>query len=381
MEKLLKLNLELLIHDLLLSNDCIVVPKFGAFICNYKSAYIETNKSLILPPSKEISFNSGLTQNDGILSTKIAQILNCSYAEALKYLEVHVNFWKNKLLNQNYLELNELGSFKIDENNKWIFKQNTEINFLNEGFGLTPIKINPIHHQSVIDTSPIHVVKNKPQNQFKKIAIAASIFLPLLMGSIWVSIQKSQNKNIENLELLNWLFPPANIESSTINQKADFDISINEVKSFFNEDEIKTLEKIGHIGTDSVWKTEKGQRIWEEDENSNKSVDEIKNKYTETDNEKLMIEENSYSVNKKIIPNNVTNAKFAIIAGCFSKIENAQKYVIELNQQGYNATLFGVTKSNLYRVAIGTYSNQDEAIEQLNNLRFNFSGSTWLLNN
>mgnify|MGYP006205861535 FL=1 len=73
---------------------------------------------LILPPSKEITFNPLLTKNDGVLSTKIAQILNCSYPQALQHIENHTHFWKTSLQHHNYLELNDLGAIRVDENNK-----------------------------------------------------------------------------------------------------------------------------------------------------------------------------------------------------------------------------------------------------------------------
>jgi hypothetical protein len=374
MEKLLKINLELLIHDLLYYNDCVVIPNFGAFVCNYKPAVIESNKSLILPPSKEITFNPLLTKNDGVLSTKIAQILNCSYPEALQHIENHIHLWKTSLKHHNYLELSDLGSIRVDENNKWLFKQNNEINFWAEAYALSPIKILPIQQNSILETTEIQTINSNKKHNFKKLAIAASIFFPLLLGSIWISIQKSDTKNWGNLDFFNW------INSTPINTKdnsgkiADMDISINEVKSFFDEDEVKTLEKIGHIGEDTIWKTEKGQRVWD---NNDQMIDDSKSKVPES----IQTIEKSEELNNYNQINNLNSEKFAIIAGCFSTIENAEKYVTELKNQGYDAKIFGTTKSGLHRVAISTFDNEVDALKNLAHLHSNFSGNTWLLNN
>jgi len=378
MEKLLKINLELLIHDLLLNNDCIVIPNFGAFVCNYKSAVIESNKSLILPPSKEITFNPLLTKNDGILSTKIAQILKCSYPEALQYIENHIHFWKISLQNHNYLELNELGSFRVDENNKWIFTQNNELNFWDDAYALSPIKINPIQQNKILETTEIQTVHSYKKQNLKKLAIAASIFFPLLFGSIWISMEKSVTQNWESLDFFQWLNSTQKTEIEVTKKVADMDISINEVKTFFDEDEVKTLEKIGHLGEDTVWKTEKGQRVWEEEKIYTKTTTTVENKKVET---KIIKEKNKENKNITEITPSTSEEKFAIIAGCFSSLENADKYVNELKSKGYPAKVFGITKTGLHRVAISTFNSETEALQNLSQLRLNFSVNTWLLNN
>lgn len=376
MEKLLKINLELLIHDLLFYNDCIVIPNFGAFVCNYKSAVIESNKSLILPPSKEITFNPLLTKNDGVLSTKIAQILNCSYPQALQHIENHTHFWKTSLQHHNYLELNDLGAIRVDENNKWIFTQNNELNFWADAYALSPVKINPIQQNSILETTEIQTVNTRKKQSFKKLAIAASIFFPLLFGSIWISMHKSASQNWGNLDLFNWINSAPTSSEELSKKVADMDISIHEVKSFFDDDEVKTLEKIGHLGEDTIWKTEKGQRVWDENEtNEIKTDKQIKN------TEEKIIEEKPVELASVKQINDTPSEKFAIIAGCFSTIENAEKYVIELKNKGYEAKVFGTTKSGLHRVAISTYNNEVEALQNLAQLRLTFSGNTWLLNN
>ena len=59
------------IHDLLLENETVIIPGFGAFISTYKPAEIGENE--IKPPSKEISFTRQIRNNDGMLVTAIAR--------------------------------------------------------------------------------------------------------------------------------------------------------------------------------------------------------------------------------------------------------------------------------------------------------------------
>ena len=47
------------VAKLLHSNDCVIVPNFGAFVLKSKSAYIQKNE--FFPPSKYVSMHSVVT--------------------------------------------------------------------------------------------------------------------------------------------------------------------------------------------------------------------------------------------------------------------------------------------------------------------------------
>ena len=66
------------ISDLLFLHDCVIIPDFGGFICNYRSAYIDADSGVICPPGKDILFNRNLTHNDGLLVNWIADKENIS---------------------------------------------------------------------------------------------------------------------------------------------------------------------------------------------------------------------------------------------------------------------------------------------------------------
>ena len=65
------------VAKLLHSNDCVIVPNFGAFVLKSKSAYIKNNE--FFPPSKYVSFNAMLKDNDGLLAKHISAEKNISY--------------------------------------------------------------------------------------------------------------------------------------------------------------------------------------------------------------------------------------------------------------------------------------------------------------
>ena len=60
------------ISELLFLHDCVIIPEFGGFVGNNKSAVLNKNTNTIYPPSKEILFNKNLRINDGLLINHIS---------------------------------------------------------------------------------------------------------------------------------------------------------------------------------------------------------------------------------------------------------------------------------------------------------------------
>ena len=70
------------ISKLLFDHDCVTVPGFGSFLGNYKSAQYDFKEQKFYPPSKQISFNSQIKDNDGLLAKEISKTLDLSYEYA-----------------------------------------------------------------------------------------------------------------------------------------------------------------------------------------------------------------------------------------------------------------------------------------------------------
>ena len=62
------------ISELLFLHDCVIVPKFGGFVSNPKSAQLNKTTGALTPPSKQILFNPNLKTNDGLLIAHIAKL-------------------------------------------------------------------------------------------------------------------------------------------------------------------------------------------------------------------------------------------------------------------------------------------------------------------
>jgi len=131
------LNLANYISDLLYRYECVIVPEFGGFVTNNKSAKINFANNSIQPPYKQITFNAHLINNDGLLANYIASVDKISYACALNYIKFEIEAWQKKLSNED-LELEHIGTISIVEK-QLIFEPQLKINYLTSSFGLNTI--------------------------------------------------------------------------------------------------------------------------------------------------------------------------------------------------------------------------------------------------
>ena len=88
----MNIRLEKIAKELLINEDCVIIPEFGGFITQYKPALLEPNKNIILPPGKSVSFNAKLCKNDGLLAQNVALITGLNYNDALKAIQLKVHF-------------------------------------------------------------------------------------------------------------------------------------------------------------------------------------------------------------------------------------------------------------------------------------------------
>ena len=73
------MNIANYISDLLYRYNCIIIPNFGGFVTNKISAKIDEASNMLYPPKKQITFNSHLKENDGLLANYIATSENISF--------------------------------------------------------------------------------------------------------------------------------------------------------------------------------------------------------------------------------------------------------------------------------------------------------------
>lgn len=99
------------IEYLMLSNDCVVVPGFGAFIAQYTSSNNCAQNSTFTSPKRSISFNASINHNEGLLANSIAKKASIPYAEALKQIEKSTTICRQALSDGSEVPFGRLGFF------------------------------------------------------------------------------------------------------------------------------------------------------------------------------------------------------------------------------------------------------------------------------
>ncbi len=182
------------ISNLLFDHDCVTVPGFGSFLGNYKSAEYDFKEQKFHPPYKQISFNSQIRDNDGLLAKEISNDLNIPYDDAVKKIHHTVLSWSKKIKAETII-LKNIGELYLNKEDKVIFVPSRELNHLKDSFGLPDIFVSePKDVQS-------HSIKNnkkiptyfKPQKHTKNYFTQAAIWVCLIIGVTSLYINEKNN--------------------------------------------------------------------------------------------------------------------------------------------------------------------------------------------
>ena len=146
------MTVEKYINELLYRYDCVIVPNFGGFITNKIGAKVNSFTHTFHPPTKQITFNTHLKQNDGLVVSYIAAVENISFEKALAKINASVTSWNESLKNGAVIFEN-IGALAFNEEKQLIFEPLKEHNFLTNSFGLSTVSSPAIKHPVPANTS------------------------------------------------------------------------------------------------------------------------------------------------------------------------------------------------------------------------------------
>ena len=179
------------INDLLYRYDCVIVPNFGGFITNRIGAKVNPFTNNFYPPTKQISFNAHLKQNDGLLVNYIASVENISFEKAIIKINETISSWE-EILKHKQVVFDNIGNISLNENSQLIFEPKKNHNFLTNSFGLSVVSSPKINNKEIPNKSIIPV--------FVKYAAAAVILLSLAYNVYDTGQEKKQLDFYSNQE-------------------------------------------------------------------------------------------------------------------------------------------------------------------------------------
>ena len=157
------MQLSKFISELLLEHDCVTVPGLGSFLGNFKSAHYDLENEKFYPPSKQISFNSQIKANDGLLAKFMSEKSGLNYDDSLK--EIHQEVLKITLnLKKESVLLKDIGELNLNKEENIVFTPFQTKNFLKDSFGLSPIFIKELTQENSLNKKEI-VLKSQLKDQ------------------------------------------------------------------------------------------------------------------------------------------------------------------------------------------------------------------------
>jgi nucleoid DNA-binding protein len=323
------LDITAYIRELLFGHDCVIVPGFGGFICNYTPARIDKESNTFFPPVKQISFNRNLNNNDGLLVGRISEAAKMNYADARNLVEEFVNETRRKLSKGEKAVFIKIGSFVNNHEGNVQFEPDRDANYHLDSYGLTSFQVTPLEVYDV-RKRVLKYKDNEPVKQasVRKILWRAAIIIPLLAALIVVPLTTDIFKTRVQQTSLN---PLANIEFENNKQAVD----------------------------------------------NNKAKDSILNIVQPVIIEKTLNSGSSLPVKEaKVLPAEGVEEVYCLIAGSFKSENNASVLVSKLESEGYKPEIIK-GPNGFYRVSATRCSSIAEASNIIDSIGKNYPG-TWV---
>ena len=408
------------IAELLALYDCVIVPDFGGFVTNPVGAKHDEVQRQFSPPSKALSFNRNLTQNDGLLADHVARQHGWEYAKALHEVREWVLSNKGILQEGRRVELSRIGILYEDAERNVQFIADDRYNHLAESFGLGSVHVPAIKAEkpayaaaaviaekpTVLPVTPVAqeekpvekilvaaVATPEPENETKVVPLPIKevkdpkvIVLPgdgdkkrrrwpmlamagvVLLGAFYAWHIPS-NTDFRQTGKLQWghLNPfhqntGATLAAAGYEARADYASSEIEDYTIGDPEWVNSLEATATVTLERENGTERDITVILQEPVAPALED--------------VIADHSPSNPDDAAPVN-SSKRYHVISGCFQVKENAESLVAMLKAEGLDAVIVD-KKGSLWRVSAGAYDNRGDAKTALNS--FTAPGrSAWIL--
>ncbi len=311
------------IKELILLNECVILPDFGGFETRYASAQYNKQSQSMMPPTKQVFFREDFKTGGEVLTDHLCKRLSIEEVEARELITNYVVQLKQQLEDRNEAVVDGVGRFTKGVGYGIFFTSFDEENYLVDSFGLDAFQID----QPQILSVPQHekkVLKIKPRQNTLLLVVVGILVVIVLMGITMFLTSKfdiylfnfSKGDDSDELIVLG-----ATLTMDSLQRKID-----NRIDDGTN---VKS----------ALFYSEEGTK---EEEELNESI--------------------SY---------------YYLIAGSFKTERNAEMLEKELIDNGFQTKV--IENGGYYRVTIGHFADKQEALMELKRMRRQINRSIWLL--
>ncbi len=356
------MNFEKYLHELLLVNETVIIPGFGAFISEYKPAEISKDSNEIKPPSKIVSFNQQIRNNDGLLVGYVSAQRGISHFEALAEIEKERENIFYRLDSGEQVYLKNVGTLYYTKEHKISFLPEEGENLLLDSFGLgatdfTAKKPDP----ETVEASGVDIEKT-----------ATPVYQEEISQAEQVSSVAENKERIQEREPVPLSAVQGNKEESSEEKRKSawwwylliliplLAVSVPFFMKGMKDGAAEKIAKQQNIIPESM----ETAIIPPKDSVQTDSIRVVEN------DSNLVAEETQPTTEES----DSQMEKYYLVGGSFSVEENAETYLQELQAKGFDAFHVG-KKGRFFCVGIAVYDTFDDAEEARKEYMANNPGS------
>ena len=349
------IEIERHIEILLLDNDCVIVPGLGGFTAHHVEASLDESDDVFLPPLRTLGFNQQLKINDSLLVQSYIEAYDISYPEALRRIEGEVEELRQRLANDGYYEMTDIGVLEMNEDGNIIFTPCEAGILTPEIYGLSSFEMQPLMaEESTTSASSTQVQKPNVEPT----PITTTVFDQVGQKEETSANDAGQDTDTDEDAEKTICIKVSWLRNAGIAAAAAlllffviFPISHSGLKNV----------NIGDFNGTSFF----SKLMPKDSQMNNINISEIK--ASVKDSSRQSVKDSVKDSIKGIEPKVKSDTFCIVLASCIPQ-KNAERYVEQLHKKGFDKA-YAMVNNKMVRVIYGNYTSETDAYNDLQKIR------------
>ena len=349
------IEIERHIEILLLDNDCVIVPGLGGFTAHHVEARFDESDDVFLPPLRTLGFNQQLKINDSLLVQSYIEAYDISYPEALRRIEGEVEELRQRLANDGYYEMTDIGVLEMNEYGNIIFTPCEAGILTPELYGLSSFEMQPLMaEESTTSASSTQVQKPNVEPT----PITTTVFDQVGQKEETSANDAGQDTDTDEDAEKTICIKVSWLRNAGIAAAAAlllffviFPISHSGLKNV----------NIGDFNGTSFF----SKLMPKDSQMNNINISEIK--ASAKDSSRQSVKDSVKDSIKGIEPKVKSDTFCIVLASCIP-LKNAERYVEQLHKKGFDKA-YAMVNNKMVRVIYGNYTSETDAYNDLQKIR------------
>jgi hypothetical protein len=349
------IEIERHIEILLLDNDCVIVPGLGGFTAHHVEARFDESDDVFLPPLRTLGFNQQLKINDSLLVQSYIEAYDISYPEALRRIEGEVEELRQRLANDGYYEMTDIGVLEMNEDGNIIFTPCEAGILTPELYGLSSFEMQPLMaEESTTSASSTQVQKPNVEPT----PITTTVFDQVGQKEETSANDAGQDTDTDEDAEKTICIKVSWLRNAGIAAAAAlllffviFPISHSGLKNV----------NIGDFNGTSFF----SKLMPKDSQMNNIHISEIK--ASAKDSSRQSVKDSVKDSIKGIEPKVKSDTFCIVLASCIPQ-KNAERYVEQLHKKGFDKA-YAMVNNKMVRVIYGNYTSETDAYNDLQKIR------------